>query len=151
MLRRLFGKKKIPPSIPLEYRSASTLSSTDTAQSNVEQTAVGGHVHEIVDADFERVILQSNRLAIVDFWAEWCPPCEIVSLYASWLARDYGTQLVVASLDVDENPITPERYSIMGLPTLIFFHGGIEVDRQIGLLSYEELQAKTEALFALGH
>jgi thioredoxin 1 len=165
MLRRLFGKKPKPPTIPLEYRnptptitdgetSASTLSGADGVQSNFAPAAnpgtVQGAVRELVDADFERVIVQSDRLSVVDFWAEWCPPCEIISLYASWLARDYGAQLLVASLDVDENPITPERFSIMGLPTLIFFRGGVEVDRQVGLLSHEELQAKTEALLASG-
>jgi thioredoxin 1 len=60
--------------------------------------------------------------------------------------RDYGERLLVAALDVDENPATPEHYHILGMPTLIFFRGGVEVDRQVGLLSYEELQAKVEAL-----
>jgi thioredoxin 1 len=102
----------------------------------------------VVDADFDEVVLQSEALAVVDFWAEWCQPCTIISAYTAWLVRDYGGQLLVAALDVDENPEIPERYTIMGLPTLLFFRGGVEVDRQVGLLTYEELQAKVEALLA---
>jgi thioredoxin 1 len=64
------------------------------------------------------------------------------------LVRDYGAQLLVVALDTDENPVIPERYQIMGLPTLLFLRGGVEIDRQVGLCTYEELQAKVEALLA---
>jgi thioredoxin 1 len=158
MLRRLFVKKPNPPTIPLEYRTvshmashmvSSTISDSATSASTLsEGGAAQPGVHEVVDEAFERTVLQSDRLAVVDFWAEWCPPCEIMSLYALWLARDYGERLLVAALDVDENPITPERYNIMGLPTLLFFRGGVEVDRQVGILSYDELQVKVETLLA---
>lgn len=105
-------------------------------------------VQDIADDNFEQVVLRSERLAVVDFWAEWCQPCEIISAYTAWLARDYGDKVLVAALDVDENPATPEQYTIMGLPTLLFFRNGTEIDRQVGLLSYEELQAKVDALLA---
>ena len=150
MLRRLFGLKPKPPTLPLEYRtqlpvggnaitdgpaSASTLSTTQT-------------VRDVVDTDFDEVVLRSDLLTVVDVWADWCPPCEIISAYMEWLARDYGARLRVVALDADENPRIPERYTIMGLPTLLFFRGGVEVDRQVGLLSYEELQSKVETLLA---
>jgi thioredoxin 1 len=102
----------------------------------------------VVDADFGDVVLQSDRLAVVDFWAEWCHPCTILSAYTEWLARDYGEQLLVAALDVDENPEIPQRYNILGLPTLLFFRNGVEVERQVGLLDYEELRTKVDALLA---
>jgi thioredoxin 1 len=158
MLRRLFGGKfggkPKPPTLPLEYRSqlstipdagnsASTLSTRPVARDVAQNVA-----QDVTDNTFEQVVLRSERLAVVDFWAEWCQPCEIISVYTAWLARDYGAQVLVAALDVDENPMTPEQYTIMGLPTLIFFRNGIEIDRQVGLLSYEELQAKTDALLA---
>lgn len=162
MLRRLFGEKfggkPKPPTLPLEYRSqpstipdagnsASTLSTQPVAHGGA-QNGAQNVVQDVTDNTFEQVVLRSERLAVVDFWAEWCQPCEIISAYTAWLARDYGAQVLVAALDVDENPHTPERYTIMGLPTLIFFRNGIEIDRQVGLLSYEELQAKVDALLA---
>jgi thioredoxin 1 len=140
MLRRLFGMKPKPPTLPPEYRTQSPTipQGADSASLVV--------VHDVVDADFDEVVLQSRQLAVVDFWAEWCQPCTIISAYTQWLGRDYGERLLVAALDVDENSEIPERYTIMGLPTLLFFRDGVEVDRQVGLLSYEELQAKVEAL-----
>lgn len=145
MLRRLFGFKPKPPSIPLEDRP-STITSGATSSSTLSSQQIS--VLDVSDAEFDAKVLQSDCLAVVDFWAEWCQPCTIISAYTAWLVRDYGTQLLVAALDVDENPEIPERYHIMGLPTLLFFRNGIEVDRQVGLLSYEELQAKVDALLA---
>lgn len=141
MLRRLFGWKPKPPTLPLEDRLEAAAKKDGAAASKVA-------VRDVVDADFEATVLQCEQLAVVDFWAEWCQPCTIISAYTEWLVRDYGEQILVAALDVDENPVVPEQYSIMGLPTLIFFRDGVEVDRQVGLLSYEELQAKVEALLA---
>lgn len=145
MLRRLFGLKPKPPTIPLEDRP-SPIPSGGTSASTLSTPELS--VQDVVDADFDAKVLQSDRLVVVDFWAEWCQPCTIISAYTAWLVRDYGEQLLVAALDVDENPEIPERYSIMGLPTLLFFRNGIEVDRQVGLLSYEELQAKVRGLLA---
>lgn len=147
MLRRLFGRKPKAPTLPLEYRTDyRSQPSTITGDASSTSTLTAQRIHDVVDADFDEIVLQSDRLAVVDFWAEWCQPCTIISAYTEWLVRDYGEQLLVAALDVDENPEVPQRYNIMGLPTLIFFRKGIEVDRQVGLLSYEELQAKVETL-----
>jgi thioredoxin 1 len=144
MLRKLFGRKPKPPTLPLEDRPQSpTITDSHHPTSTVENSV---EIRDVVDADFDDVVLQSDRLVVVDFWAEWCQPCTIMSAYTGWLARDYGAQLLVAALDVDENPEIPARYSILGLPTLLFLRGGVEVDRQVGLLSYEELQAKVVAL-----
>jgi thioredoxin 1 len=140
MLRRLFGFKPKPPTLPLEDRPQ------PSAIPDGAPSASTLFVRDVGDGDFDEVVLQSDRLVVVDFWAEWCQPCTILSAYTEWLVRDYGTQLAVAALDVDENPEIPQRYAVMGLPTLIFFHDGVEIDRQVGLLSYEELQAKVETL-----
>ena len=142
MLRRLFGRKPKLPTLPLEDRLEASSKTTEAAARSTAR------VRDVVDADFAATVLQHDQLVVVDFWAEWCQPCTIISAYTEWLVRDYGEQLLVAALDVDENPVVPAQYSIMGLPTLIFFRDGLEIDRQVGLLSYEELQAKVERLLA---
>jgi thioredoxin 1 len=146
MLRRLFGIKSKPPTLPpsllKEYGAESS-----TIPTSADSTSTLS-VYDVVDDNFDEVVLKSRQLAVVDFWAEWCQPCTIISAYTDWLLRDYGEELLVAALDTDENPAIPERYAIMGLPTLLFLRDGVEVDRQVGLCTYEELQAKVEALLA---
>lgn len=101
---------------------------------------------DVTDEDFAPVVLNADGLALVDFWADWCSPCQIMSAYVTMLAQTYPDQVVVAALDVDANPVTPERYAVLGLPTLIFFRGGAEIDRIVGVVSFEELQQRVEAL-----
>ncbi len=99
---------------------------------------------DVTDADFFTVVQSSDKLAVVDFWAEWCQPCTVISAYTGFLAQEYGDRILVAALDVDENPLTPAQYAVMGLPTLIFLRAGVEVDRQVGLLDYAELRRKVD-------
>ncbi len=75
---------------------------------------------DVSDADFERVMLQAPLLAVVDFWAEWCQPCQVMSAYVGFLAQEYAGRVLVAALDTDENPATPARFQVMGLPTLLW-------------------------------
>jgi len=146
MLRRLFGVKAKPPTLPPSLLKEQQAQSSPIP-SSVNSTSTLSVV-DVVDANFDEVVLESPQLAVVDFWAEWCQPCTIISAYTDWLVRDYCAQLLVVALDTDENPVIPERYQIMGLPTLLFLRGGVEIDRQVGLCTYEELQAKVEALLA---
>lgn len=131
-LMQAVGRQTPPPSLPLEDRPA--------------PVPVGSSVVDVTDADFASVVLASTRPVVVDFWAEWCGPCETISAYVEFLAADIGERLLLTALDVDENPETPARYTVMGLPTLLFLRDGQEIGRQVGLLPYEELKAKVAAL-----
>lgn len=106
--------------------------------------AVTPTILEVTDANFETVVLTSNKLVVVDFWAEWCQPCQIISAYVGFLAQEFGDRLLIAALDVDENPQTAERYTVMGLPTLLLVQNGVEVDRIVGVEEYQTIKARVE-------
>jgi thioredoxin 1 len=94
----------------------------------------------VTDTTFADVVLATDLLVVVDFWADWCQPCQIMSAYVGFLAKDFGDQIVLAALDVDENPETPARYDIMGLPTLLLLRQGQEIDRIVGVEPYEAIR-----------
>ncbi|RLI53814.1 MAG: thioredoxin [Candidatus Thorarchaeota archaeon] len=100
----------------------------------------------VTDADFERVVLGADVPVMVDLWAAWCGPCMMVGPTVKELAREFAGQALVAKLDVDANPITPQRYGVRGIPTLLYFHNGREVDRVVGVQSAHVLRQKLEAL-----
>ncbi len=100
----------------------------------------------VTDATFSELVERASLPAVVDFWAEWCQPCQIIASYIEFLARDYAGRLVVASVDVDENPQTPQRFQVMGLPTLLLLDQGREVGRIVGVASYAEIQEQVERL-----
>ncbi len=90
----------------------------------------------VTDADFGDVIMQSDKLALVDLWAEWCSPCHMLAPTIEDLASEYDGQIVVAKLDVDNNPVTPGRFGVMSIPTVLFIKDGKEVDRIVGVKNY---------------
>lgn len=95
---------------------------------------------DVTDANFGELVLAAKQLVIVDFWAEWCQPCQIMSAYVGFLAKDFHGQLVLAAMDVDENPLTAQQYEIMGLPTLLLFYDGQLLDRIVGVEPYEVIR-----------
>jgi thioredoxin len=78
----------------------------------------------VTDATFADTVLGSDLPVVVDFWAEWCPPCHALSPVLAELAEEFDGRLVVAKLNSDENPVTSRAYRVMSLPTLLFFRGG---------------------------
>lgn len=104
----------------------------------------------VTDADFDQTVLRSDKPAVVDFWAAWCGPCRMIAPHVEDLAQEYSDKALVAKMDTDANPMTPTKYGIMGIPTLIFFRDGREVDRLVGVPRQpkDALRAKLDALIA---
>lgn len=87
---------------------------------------------EITDANFQQEVLQANKPVLIDLWAVWCGPCRMVTPVVEQLAEEYVGKVIVGKLDVDSNPITPAQYGVQGIPTIILFKNGQEVDRIVG-------------------
>jgi thioredoxin 1 len=83
-----------------------------------------GDILEVSDKDFETEIMESDKPAMVDFWAEWCGPCKMVGPIVEELAKEYKDKIKIGKMDVDQNRETPARFGIRNIPTLIFFKNG---------------------------
>src|SRR2546425_102029 len=90
------------------------------------------NVIQVSDGDFDAEVLASDRPVHVDFWAEWCVPCHMVSPVVEEIARDHAGELKAAKLNVDDNPETTRKYGVMSIPTLIVFKDGKEQARVVG-------------------
>jgi thioredoxin 1 len=98
-------------------------------------------VKDVSDSSFEKDVLGSSKPVLVDFWAEWCAPCRML---APTVAEQYGDTASVVKLNVDDNPSTAQRYGIKGIPTLILFRDGKEVERVVGATSKESISRMVE-------
>ena len=97
-------------------------------------------VSAVDDAGFEREVLQSDVPVVLDFWAEWCPPCRALAPTFEELAQQYEGRVRFVKLNVDENQQVPQRFGIKSIPTLVFFDGGREVERVVGASSKAALE-----------
>ena len=100
----------------------------------------------VTDADFAQRVLQSALPVVVDFWAPWCPPCRAIAPILKELAGEYADTLVIAKLNTDENPRYFSQLGIHGIPTLIIFKGGVEVDRVVGALPKARYRDRFDAV-----
>lgn len=89
-------------------------------------------VQAVSDADFDREVLQSPTPVLIDFWAPWCAPCRAIAPIVDELAKEYAGKLKVVKMNVDDNPATPGRYGVRGIPNLLVIQNGQVVDQIVG-------------------
>ena len=101
---------------------------------------------EIDDSSFDSEIVQSDKPAVVDFWAPWCGPCKAIGPVIEELAQTYGEQIKFTKCNVDDNPVTPGKFGIKAIPTLIFFKEGKVVDQITGMVAKSKLEETIKSI-----
>jgi thioredoxin 1 len=133
LFKSLFGKRDEPlPAPTIEVETGDAASSAEPLH--------------VTDETFEELVLESHLPVLVDFWAPWCGPCRMVAPIVEELAKAYESRALIAKLNTDENVRVATELGIMGIPTLILFKGGQEVDRVVGFAPRNALEGKLKAV-----
>ncbi len=100
---------------------------------------------ELTDTNFQSEALDTDKLVLIDFWAQWCGPCRMLSPIVEQLAEEYEDKAVIGKVDVDTNQEVSMKYGIRSLPTILLIKNGEVVDKHVGLTTKAKLQEKIEA------
>jgi thioredoxin 1 len=100
----------------------------------------------ITDANFDEIVLKSDKPVLLDFWAEWCGPCRMIAPFVEQISEEFEGKAIVGKVDVDSNPGVASRFGIRNIPTILFFKNGEVADKQVGAVPKNALVAKLEAL-----
>ena len=101
---------------------------------------------QVTDSSFEADVLKAENVVLVDFWAEWCAPCLQIAPALEELAKDMNGKVTVAKLNIDQNPSTPTKYGVRGIPTLMLFKDGQVAATKVGALAKSKLYEWVESL-----
>lgn len=102
---------------------------------------MSGNIVYVTDDTFDGEVLNAEGPVLVDYWADWCGPCKMIAPILDEIAGEYGERLKVAKLNIDENPNTPPKYGIRGIPTLMLFKDGQVEATKVGAVSKSQLTA----------
>jgi thioredoxin 1 len=101
---------------------------------------------EITDSNYDQLVEKSDKIAMLDFWAEWCGPCRQVGPFVEEISKEYEGKAVIGKVDVDANPNITGKFGIRNIPTILFIKGGQVVDKQVGVVPKQILVNKLQAL-----
>lgn len=103
-------------------------------------------IKSVSDSSFESDVLNASGPVLVDFWAEWCGPCKMIAPALEDLSNEMGDKVTIAKVNIDENPLTPSKYGVRGIPTLLLFKGGQVAATKIGALPKGQLKQWVESV-----
>ncbi|MDF1779667.1 MAG: thioredoxin TrxA [Alcanivoracaceae bacterium] len=102
---------------------------------------MSGDIINVTDANFEDEVLKAEGPVLVDYWAAWCGPCKMIAPILEEVSKEYDGKLKIAKINIDENPDTPRKYGVRGIPTLTVFKNGAVEATKVGALSKSQLTA----------
>lgn len=103
---------------------------------------------ELTDSNFKEKVLDTEGVAVVDFWAEWCGPCRMIGPLIEQMAQEYDGKALIAKVDVDSNPEISLKYGVRSIPTVLYLKNGEVVDKQVGATSKQVLSSKLDAILS---
>jgi thioredoxin 1 len=144
--RVISGSSDLTPRRGLVYDAV--LVSTVLVYSSKEECDVAGDALKVEDATWDAEVMKSSELVMVDFWAVWCGPCQMVAPVIEELSKEYAGKMKVRKLNTDENPEVAGRYQVMSIPTILFFKNGQVVEKLVGARPKRQFKEMIDSLLA---